>query len=390
MSKSYDIAIIGGGIVGSSLAVHLAKENIKAVVINPSSSTGSATAAAAGLLTPFQLNELENPKLKDFCFKSFNYFGEFLELVNEKQDIDLGYRQAGSLYLIFSNHEFGKKECELREVKENEPSLSFLSKLDAVKCEPLVTKEIVGAYHYPSESYINNPKLLKAIHAHCHESKVTFINSNVNKINIQNNKVESVILNNGEEIHADKYVLCNGVWSNSLLKQALNTNEDFIKAIKGEIVQVEPMSDAPLLQKIVFCNDGYIVPRPQTNKFESPSILIGSTSEEIDLTKDENIFSNTVSGISSLVKLFEKLVPNNKNYKMTNTWSGLRPKTKDNLPIIGKVSEINNLYCSLGHYRNGILMGPYSGKILKDLLINNSAAEDVDMFNFDRLMSLQA
>ncbi len=396
MTQNYDVIIIGGGIVGSSLAAHLASEKNKKLricVINSTNSGMPASEAAAGLLTPFQLNELENPALKEFCFKSFEYFPKFLETINSGtsiKNIDLGYRQAGSLYLIFSNLEFAQKETEIKDLRTIEPKASFLNKADIIKHEPLITKDLIGAYHYPSESYINNPKFLKAVYLYCTENSVEYLNTTVKKLDLRNDLIENVVLDNGQTVSAKKVVLCNGVWANSLLKDVCNIEQPLIKAIKGEIIRVEVCDDNPLLQKIIFCSEGYLVPRPATNQFENDSILIGSTSEEIDLEKIKSPFLNTVSGISSLTNLFKTLVPSSKEYSINNYWAGLRPQTKDKLPIIGKIPGVKNLYCSLGHYRNGILMGPQSGKLLKELILDNYEDPMLKHFQFERLFKIQS
>ena len=388
MTKNYDVIIIGGGIIGNSVAAHLANENLKIGVINSDNLGKSASNAAAGLLTPFQLHEFENSQMKDFCFKSFEYFQSFYEMIGSdftSSKIDLGFKQLGSLYLIFSYLEVGQKENEIKELKDINPRVSFLNKQDIAKHEPLLTKEALCAFHFPNEAIINNPKFLKAISSYCIKRNVTYINTEVTEIIINNNNVEKIILSTGEDLSAKKYVLCNGAWANKLLKGIFNKKENMIKGIKGEILQIGPIQKLPM-KKIIFCKDGYILPRQATNQFEESSILIGSTSTEVDLEENKDIFKNTISGISSLVNLFQQLLPSCKNYPILNLWSGIRPQTKDKLPIIGQCAEIENIYFGLGHYRNGILMGPLTGKILKSLIMEETLEYNIDSFKIDRLI----
>lgn len=389
MTQNYDIVIIGGGIIGNSIASHLARENLKILLINSNSLGTPASIAAAGLLTPFQLSEFENPLIKDFAFKSFEYFLSFYESLKSDlnlQNYDLGFKQCGCLYLIFSYMEIPQKENELKELKTFSPKITFLNKQEIPKHEPFLTKEILGAFLSQQEGYINNPKFLKAISSYCLEKGVEFINSEVVNINISRNKIENVVLANDEKFSANKYVLCNGAWANKLLKEIFAINENILKCIKGEIVQITPFNGLPI-QKVVFCKEGYILPRPATNEFETSTILVGSTNQEVSIDSS-NTFENTVYGMSSLTSLFMKFLPNCKDFSITNHWTGLRPKTKDSLPILGKIREVENLYCALGHYRNGILMGPLTGKIITDIILGNSIEFNIDPFKVERLLSL--
>lgn len=389
-NNNYDVAIIGGGIIGTSIAAHLASEKIKTILINSDKLGMPASIAAAGLLTPFQLTELGNPILKDFCFKSFDYFEHFLQLIQEKSKINCGYNKPGSLYLIFSNFEFGSKETEIRELKNIDTQITFVNKQDIQKYEPQVTKEIVGAYYFPREGYINNPKFLKAIFNYIIENKIEIKNKIVREIKYTNNQIDNITLEDDEEIHAKYYVISNGTWANKLLNQVFHFKENLIKGIKGEILQILPVQNTHFeynpLQKIIFCKDGYILPRPATSSFEQFSILIGSTSCEVDPDCDLSCFSTTLEALSSLSTLAEKLLPNIKKSIVLNHWAGIRPKTPDLLPIIGSSGEIKNLFLALGHYRNGILMGPYTGKIIFDLITKNQTEYTIKGFNLERFL----
>ncbi len=388
MTQMFDIAIIGGGIIGSSTAAHLAQEGLKVVLINSSSLGLPASFAAAGLFQ-LQLGELENPKLTNFYIESFKYFPVFYNTLKSSsflKDIELGFKQTGSFYLTFSKDEITERENEIKElIKVN--NISFLSRDEVYKSESQITKDITGAYFYPEEGFINNPKFLKAILAYCLEQNIKYVSAVISQINIVKNKIEYITLSNGEKLMASKYVLSNGFWANKILKQIFNTDENIIQGVKGEVLQVNQRAGKSL-QKVILCKDGYIVPRPATNTLELDSLIIGGTYEEIDSYCDKDVFRNTVKGIATLSELLKKILPEYANAHILKMWAGVRPNTKDNMPIIGK-SEIDNLYFGLGHFRNGILMGPLTGKVLKDLLLEQNIDVDISPFQINRFKRLQ-
>ena len=376
MEQIYDVVIIGGGIIGSSTCVHLAEKDLNIALINSPKSSPSATLASAGMIAPFQLNG--NSFLRDFSLKSFEYFLTFYNKIKDNTNIDLGFRQPGSLFLILSNLEIAKKEFEIKESRKVDPKISFLNKQEVSKLEQNITKEIISAYHFPQEAFINNIKFLKAIQSYISNKKVTFINNEVIEINHSKEKVQSIKLDNGETIQAKKYLLTNGAWANKLLKETFN--QDIIKAVKGEILEIS-VPRIPI-QKIIFSSDGYIVPRPPTNQFEKPKILIGSTSEEVNI-ENPNASKNTIEGVSCLINLYKELLPNIKDSTISNLWAGFRPASSDGLPVIGKTT-LENLYCGIGHYREGILWGPFTGKILAEIISEDTSEYNIEPFKFER------
>ncbi len=384
MTKHFDVIIIGGGIIGSSTAVHLAQEDLKIAVIDPYNLGTPASNAAAGLYQ-LQLNELNNTFLEEFCIKSFKYFTCFYNTIKSSifnKNIDFGFNQNGSLHLVFNEEELIKTSNELKRLKDI-VKFSFLNKDEVISLEPQTTKEIVGAYYYPEEGFINNPKFLKGISVYCKEKNIRYLNKEVVEISHSKNKIESITLSDNEIYKASKYVLCNGAWANRLLKRVLNLNEDLIKGIKGEILQIK--TNGKLLQKVLFSNNGYIVPRPKTNELEQDSLIVGGTHKEVSLAHDKEVFKNSTSAILHLTALLKKLVPGYTDATIIKTWSGIRPNTKDNIPIIGS-SHIENLYLGLGHFRNGLLMGPLTGKILSDLILKDSTDIEFDAFSINRFI----
>lgn len=383
MEKNYDVVIIGGGIIGSSVAAHLANENLKILVINTNKFGLPASFAAAGMLTPYHHSEISNPNLLDFSIKSLNYFDFFHKIIKDSTNIDFGYRRNGSLFLILSNADIVRKESELKKFFKFNADVSFLNKPETLKLEPSVTSNIVGSYYFPNEGCINNPKFLKGIIQYIENKKIEILNDEVIDIHIKSGEVESVVLSNNKKIVASKYVLCNGVWANKL--SCLEV--PLIKAIKGEIIELEVDENiAPTFEKNLFSKDGYLVSRKPTNKFERTKVIIGSTSEEMNIQNDKNVFENSVLNVKKLLENSCEMVPDLSNAIFSACWAGLRPKTLDEMPIIGEHPEIRNLIFGLGHYRNGILMAPFTGKIISEIILCKKHSHDISNFKIDRFI----
>ncbi len=388
MSEIYDVAIIGSGIIGNSIATHLAtsNKNLKIAVIDPNSLGIPASIASAGMIQ-VQFNELENPLLKRFCLESFDYFKSFIStfLNNELlENIDLGYRETGSFGLVFSDYELEEKRDEEIELRKHFKDITYVDGNNLRRIEPLLTDDLKGAFHYPHEAFINNIKFTKALISFNQSKNVTYLNTKVESFTLSKNRIEELILADGKKISAKQFILSNGVWANSFLKSIFKTERNLIKAIKGEIIQFKTSNIPSDLNKIILFHGGYILPRVATNSLEESSIIVGSTLDEVNIENANGLFDNTPNGISNLITSLKRAIPISRDFKMINQWVGLRPKTYDGLPIIGRSNLFENILFALGHYRNGILMAPITGKIISNLILENKSEHNISDFNIDR------
>jgi len=101
----------------------------------------------------------------------------------------------------------------------------------------------------------------------------------------------------------------------------------------------------------------------------SRNIVLGSTREDVGYDKTVSI-----QGIENLRNAGCKVVPQLKNATMVRTWAGLRPYTPDEVPILGRVEEVEGFIMASGHFRNGILLSPITGKLIAELIVDGKTS----------------
>lgn len=385
--KTADVVIIGGGIIGCSSALHLAKAGLKVILVDYVKYGIQASQAAAGLLTPYQHSENENPKITDFLIKSKDYMAEFITQIQNETKINLGYKEAGSLYIVLSKSEIVDKEYEMAKLNKTGANIGFLNKRETLNLCPNLNNELVGSYFYPKEGKINNLKLVKVLKSLLLKYNVEIINSEVVEICQGNQLIDSCSLSSGEKLFANNFVLSNGYQAAKFLNTCFVDYKDLIFAMKGEVLElkIDDVNDFP--DQNIFTHEGYILSRIHTHGLEKTKILVGSTQEKFVCEDVPLNLNNTPDGVLKLCNLFKSVFPS-VSAQVTNMWAGFRPCTNDSLPIISKISECDNLFLGLGHYRNGILMGPITGKIISDLILKGSTEQQIEMFNVNRFLKV--
>ena len=363
MNKHFDIAIVGGGIIGCAIAYYLAKENINVAVLESQSVGGKSTSAAAGMLGAHS-EYREFKQLYPFARSSQLLYQEIYGDIKELAGTDFEMKKGGLLKLAFSAAE---KE-EMASIYKL-ASVEWLNREEAAEKVPILTNSIVGAAFLKEDVHVTP---LAACNGFCRSAQAlgASIFEYTNVFEVKNRETKYKIKTSKGNFIADQVIIASGVWSNYFFQQLGLTNR--IVPVKGECIAAS--NEKMPLKHSIFHNQHYIVPR------NNGQLIIGATKKWNDWDEKP-----TLDGIESVIKKAKEMIPAIKDMKIINCWAGLRPQTFDGNPFIGEHPEMKGLYFAAGHQRNGILLAPATGKMIKDLLLKKPINKEwIEAFKIER------
>ncbi|WP_050182324.1 glycine oxidase ThiO [Domibacillus robiginosus] len=350
--NKYEYILIGGGVIGCSIAYRLAKSGFS-VALFDSDSAGKASMAAGGMLGAQNEFECENP-LMEIALESRDLFPDLRDELFEESGIDIEFRKAGLLKVAASEEDRDSLLAQYRFLAGKDATVSWLEPQDVPKKEPQLTSLTAGAIYLEKDNQVKAPLLAfallrSAVNAGVHVYEHTAIHELI----IQNGQVLGV-KTKSSNVYASRVINTAGAWSSALLEGTGFTPP--VIPVKGECVSIKLSKEAPV--KTIFAVDGcYIVPK------RNNEMLIGATSTP-------HSFDPSVSagGIRSLLNRAARLLPILDTGTIERTWSGVRPQAADHLPVIGAHPFVDGLYICTGHYRNGILLSPITGLLMEKYL----------------------
>lgn len=370
MSKTSEILIIGGGVIGLSLARELHKSGCRDICLVEKSSTGhEASWAAAGMLGP-QAESDNADVFFELCSESRDLYPEFAASLLDETGVDIELDRTGTLYLSFSNED--STDLQRRYDWQTKAALSVqkVSAEEARKAEPFVSPDVREALLFPNDWQVENRKLLHALRRYAELNDIRIVeNVKVGSLTVEDGKIVGAASDN-ETFRADATVLATGAWT-SLIKVGQSSTPIVIEPVRGQIVAFQTAKR--LFRHVIYSPRAYIVPR-----FDG-RILAGSTSENVAFDK-----SVTEAASTKLREMAYEIAPSIANLAVTDQWSGLRPFAADALPVIGEIGGLENLLVATGHYRNGILLAPLTAKLIADKLIGNVDSLYLREFGPDR------
>ena len=371
LSLMKKVILIGAGIIGLSISYYLKKENCEVVILEKGKAGSEASYASAGMLasqSEFDFYE----DFMDFCIQSRDIYSDYCKDIENASGINVEFQKCGMIRPAVTEEQEKHLKANYEWQKKRNLEIEFLDGNELRNIEPNLSKNIISGLYTKNDGQVNNRKLMEAlIMANKKINNKIIEDCEVTDYLIENNKVTGVKTNNGI-FNADIVINTAGAWPSLISKNIIPNFE--VKPIHGQMVSLQ--SDKKILNKVIFASilgkGGYIVPR------KNNEIVLGSTMEDIGFEKkiDEE-------SINSILKTAFDIVPEFKNLKIKEKWSGFRPFTEDKLPIIGK-TNIENLILATAHGRNGILLAPITAKAITELVINNNIIPEIKDFGVDR------
>lgn len=376
MSSGVDVAIIGGGVIGTALAHELVRRNRSVVVLERDSPGRRATWAAAGMLSP--LGEAEgNAAFLELADESLRRYAAFVHTLREETGIDVEYRTNGKLHVAFDDAETEQLRALAAGELATRFDAAFVEGDQARRLEPELSHEIAAALLVGRDHRVNNRLLAQALAAAAARAGVTVrTGTPAAAILAAHGRVTGVRLTSGEHVRAAHVVLAAGSWSGEF--EGLPTPLP-VFPIKGQMLAVDGRARhngrtgrAPL-ERVVHGKGAYLIPR------EDGRILVGATVEEVGFRTGP-----TPRGIGGLIEHASRMVPVLADLPMVETWAGFRPATPDRLPVLGPDPQLAGLHYATGHFRNGILLAPVTAQLMAESIADGTPSPLLEPFGVAR------
>ncbi|MFJ8346667.1 glycine oxidase ThiO [Streptomyces sp. NPDC094153] len=371
-SRTSDVLVVGGGIIGLVTAWRSAQRGFATAVVDPEPGGGAAQVAAGMLAAVTELHYGEQTLLA-LNLASARRYPDFAAELTELTGHDLGYRRCGTLAVALDADD----RAHLRELHDLQRrsglESEWLSGRDCRRLEPMLAPGVRGGLRVDGDHQIDPRRLARALVEACERAGVVFHRGWAERLTVARGRATGCVLRDGTAPAADRVVLAAGSLSGRLAGVPDEVLPP-VRPVKGQVLRLTvPKRYAPFLSRtvraVVRGSQVYLVPRLDGE------LVVGATSEELGW--DTTV---TAGGVYELLRDAHELVPGITELPLTETRAGLRPGSPDNAPLLGPTG-LAGLLLATGHYRNGVLLTPVTGDAMAHVLTTGDLPDEVRPFS---------
>jgi glycine oxidase len=369
MKTTTDIVIVGGGVIGCAIAYYLRKTGVDVVVVDAGEIGAEASSAAAGLLAP--LGPLSGPgPYADLLLTSFALYPSLVPELEEASGMRLEYERTGSLRIVRDAKHMPNLRKRMQAWQSFGLQMHWLTGEEARQREPLLSPDVSAAVYVPEESQIRAPYVVQAFaQAAASRGAALYSSRRITGITRHSAKVTAVQTSQGEMIACNHLVIATGAWA-AHCGEWLNITLP-VSPQRGQMLALRQPS--PPLRHIIFGEAAYLSPK------KDETIIVGATRDDAGFDRHA-----TAGGIAWLLNTALRLAPSLENSAVDRLWTGLRPKSPDQHPILGPAPGWENVALAIGHGSVGILLSAITGQVMAELVTTGRIPEIARPFSLER------
>jgi D-amino-acid dehydrogenase len=375
---TYDTIVIGGGVVGASVAYHLAREGAKILLVD-NRDVGRATDAGAGIIAAETSGATLPPAWYPLSLQSGIYYPELIQALKEADAGDTGYSVCGELIVAADEDELEAYEQKKQVVFERQRQRGLPSDADLHEVSPDEARDlfpplktVLKALYFRGCARVDGRLLAAAMLNAAHKHGLDEQNTRVDELLIENRRIVGVRVG-ADRIYGGKVIIAGGAWSSAFGEQL--GCAIYVEPQRGQILHMRLDNPATGDWPVVDAFHGhYLVCWPDGR------VVAGATRE----TGTGFVPQTTIAGVREVIDEALRVAPGLSEAVLGEIRVGLRPRTIDSLPVMGGVPGVEGIYLATGHGASGLQLGPFSGKLAADWALGRDSALDISAFSVTR------
>jgi D-amino-acid dehydrogenase len=373
-----DAIVIGGGVVGSAVAYHLARDGHDTLLLDRRDE-GRATDAGAGILSPPTSSRTASDAWFDLAVPAVEHYPDLVDRLREAGVGETGYAQCGLLNVAMDGADTAAMAANERRIRKRQAALGYppegtIQELDP--CEaverfpPLAEPE--RALYYEGAAKVDGKRLERALREAGTRHGLAIEETGADRLRVEDGTVTGVVTAEGT-LPTGTAVIAGGAWSSAFAGQ-LGVRIP-VSPQRGQIVHVQSGAEGSAGWPVVTGFDHrYMVP------WAGGRVAVGAT-DEAGVGYEPHA---TVAGVHELLTTARNLAPGLDDARICETRTGLRPVTPDGLPVLGPVPGVDGVLLATGHGATGLQLGPYTGRVIAALAARRAPPVDLSPFRVTR------
>ncbi|SDM47237.1 glycine oxidase [Methylobacterium phyllostachyos] len=370
-----DVAIVGGGLIGLSIAWRLARAGRSITVLERETIGAGASLAATGMLAPAAEHEPGSDPLLPLALDSLRRWPAFRDALEAESGLSIDYRADGTLVLAIGRDEVERLRFRYNLQRRSGLDATWLPGSEVRRLEPGLRPSVTAGIQCPLDHQVDPCRVMAALAEACRRAGVTLIeHAPVSAIDWAGDRVTGLRV--GEHrVQAGAVILASGAWSGEggLLPDTLSLP---VRPLKGQSLALRTTARTGTLARMVWTEQVHMAPK------SDGQLIIGATVEDCGFRPGV-----TAGGLYALLEGARRVLPGIEEMEVASVWSGYRPTSDDDAPIIDTLAP--GLVAATGHHRNGYLLAPVTADAVAELVTEGALPEVARPFTRARFAQVQ-